>query len=63
MRLGDLVLITGGFDNRVRQHDETKLIIGTVDQLLLENQVSVLLESGDIWVGHSKFLSPADHQK
>jgi translation initiation factor IF-1 len=54
IREGDLVIIVGKIDTRVRDTINSDLIIGTVDQLLSDQQVSVILENGDLWVGPSR---------
>jgi len=48
---GDLVVVVGKIDTRVRDTIASDLIVGTVEQLLIEQQVSVILENGDLWVG------------
>lgn len=62
MKPGDLVCVIGGFDTRVRSHDKTKLVFGTLDSFFSTTQVMVLLENGDIWVGDSKYIKPAAEQ-
>ena len=51
VREGDIVIIVGKIDTRVRSTDRGDIIVGTVEQLLTESQVSVILENGDLWVG------------
>jgi hypothetical protein len=51
---GDLVIVVGKIDTRVRDAISTDLIVGTVEQLLSDQQVSVILENGDLWVGPSR---------
>jgi len=51
VREGDVVIIVGKIDTRVRSADRGNIIVGTVEQLLTESQVSVILENGDLWVG------------
>jgi len=48
---GDLVIVVGKIDTRVRETISSDLIVGTVAQMLTDNQVSVILENGDLWVG------------
>jgi hypothetical protein len=54
VREGDLVIIVGKIDTRVRSADRGDIIVGTVEQLLTESQVSVILENGDLWVGTAR---------
>lgn len=49
--LGDVVMVLGKMDTRVREKDRAQIVAGTIDQFLIDQQVSVLLENGDIWVG------------
>lgn len=51
IREGDLVIVVGKIDTRVRDAISSDLIVGTVEQLLYEHQVSVILQNGDLWVG------------
>lgn len=48
---GDIVIVVGKIDTRVRDAISSELIIGTVEQILIEHQISVILENGDLWVG------------
>jgi hypothetical protein len=52
--VGDIVMVVGHLDTRVRSKDTSGAIIGTIDQFLIDQQVSVLLENGDIWVGSTR---------
>jgi translation initiation factor IF-1 len=54
IREGDLVIVVGKIDTRVRDTINSDLIVGTVEQLLSDQQVSVILENGDLWVGPSR---------
>lgn len=49
--LGDVVMIIGKMDTKIREKDRAQIIAGTVEQFLIDQQVSVLLENGDVWVG------------
>jgi hypothetical protein len=51
-KLGDVVMVVGKIDTRVRDKNLNEVIAGTIEQFLSENQVSVFLATGDIWVGH-----------
>jgi hypothetical protein len=54
IREGDLVIVVGKIDTRVRDTINSDLIVGTVEQLLSDQHVSVILENGDLWVGPSR---------
>jgi hypothetical protein len=60
---GDLVIIVGKLDTRIRDKDQEQLVYGTVDQLLIDGQVSVILENNDIWVGHRRDLILPEEQQ
>lgn len=53
MQPGDLVIVIGKLDNKIREKNYDKLICGTFwCHVRLENgDVAVLLENGDIYVG------------
>lgn len=54
MKLGDLVIVLGKVDTRVRDKLQGELLLGTLEQFLSEEQVSVLLPDGDLWVGKKR---------
>jgi fructosamine-3-kinase len=51
LKEGDVVIVVGKIDTRVRDAISSDLIVGTIEQLLVEHQVSVILENGDLWIG------------
>jgi hypothetical protein len=53
LKPGDLVLVLGKLDNRIRDQLNTDQVIGTIDCYLRMEQaeIAVLLENGDIWIG------------
>lgn len=53
MQPGDLVIIIGKLDQKIRKQEHTDLICGTFwCYVRLENaDVAVLLENGDIYIG------------
>lgn len=62
--LGDIVMIVGKMDNRVRDKSENgEAVIGTIEQFLFEQQVSVILPNGDLWVGPVREIVLLDDQK
>lgn len=62
MTLGDVVIVTGKMDTRVRDKDQTVLIKGTVFHVYGDNY-SVLLENGDIYEGTSKDVHLAEEHE
>ena len=61
--LGDVVMVVGKIDNRVRETLRSDIVKGTIEQFLIENQVSVILENGDLWVGHIREVVPTSEQE
>lgn len=49
--IGDVVMVVGKIDTKVREKNREEIVAGTVEQFLVDQQVSVLLENGDVWVG------------
>ena len=62
-KVGDEVVVTGKLDNRVRDKLPTGLIKGTIDAFLVEDQVSVILENMDLWVGKIREIAPLEEQE
>ena len=60
---GDLVIIVGKLDSRIREKDQQSLVYGTIEQFLIDGQVSVILENNDIWVGHKRDVILAGEQQ
>ena len=61
MKPGDLVVVLGKLDERIR-NKESGLIVGTLEQIMCDGQLSILLPGGDIWVGSSKLVQLAEGQ-
>lgn len=51
IKVGDVVMVVGKLDKRIRDKQVDGPVYGTVDQILTDGQVSVILEDNDIWVG------------
>lgn len=51
IKVGDVVMVVGKLDKRIRDKQVDGPVYGTVDQILSDGQVSVILEDNDIWVG------------
>lgn len=63
LKVGDIVVVLGAQDSRVRDKQKEGLVIGCIDQLLCDDQVSVLLDGGDIWTGQLKQVVLASEQE
>jgi hypothetical protein len=50
MSEGDIVVVLGKLDDRVRDNSSNELVTGTLVRLL-RDEVSVLLKNGDLWHG------------
>ena len=50
MQEGDIVMVVGNLDNRVRNNTETAIRVGTVVSIT-KDDVQVLLPNGDLWKG------------
>jgi hypothetical protein len=60
---GDIVVVLGKLDAKVREHKQDSLTIGTLEQFLVGSQVSVLLPDGTIWVGLESLIRHESEQK
>jgi hypothetical protein len=57
MKEGDLVIVLGKLDDRVRVNSTEQLTLGTVSTLT-KDEISVLLINGDIWHGLKREVMP-----
>jgi hypothetical protein len=57
MILGDVVMILGELDKRIRDKVQDGLLLGTLEQFLVDDQVSVILPDGDLWVGNKRDIA------
>lgn len=70
MTEGDLVVVVGKLDTRIKDVDTTKLVTGTYlgtvyatnHDLNRTRQAQVLLEDGTIWTGNEYDVAPAGEQ-
>lgn len=64
MSLGDIVIVLGGFDNRVRDHDSKgEFVKGTLYCYFTDEQACVILENNDLWVGSKRDICLASEQE
>ncbi len=62
MKTGDIVVVLGKMDERIREKTTDGLIKGTLCQMLYDNQVCVILENNDLWIGSIRDIVLADEQ-
>jgi len=60
--LGDVVMIVGRIDNRIRERTQNGVVAGTIEQFLVDQQVSVILPDNEIWVGMMHEIVLLDEQ-
>lgn len=60
--LGDVVMIVGRIDNRIRERTQNGIVSGTIEQFLVDQQVSVILPDNEIWVGMMHEIVLLDEQ-
>ena len=62
---GDVVVVIGKSNSKVRDQDKTKLLKGTYlgDLRVEDAECAVLLENGDIWVGLKREVRAAKEQE
>lgn len=63
MNIGDEVVVLDKLDSRIRDKGTNGLTFGTLDQFLLEGQVMVLLENGDLYIGLANMVRPRGEQE
>lgn len=63
LKVGDLVVVLDKLDSRIRNKQTEGLVFGTLDQFLSESQVIVLLENGDLYIGHCGMVHPKEEQE
>lgn len=62
MKIGLLVVIVSTTDKRVIEKQKVGLVIGTLIQVLCDDQVMVLLDNGDLWVGLTREIRLSKEQ-
>lgn len=60
MKEGDLVVVVGKMDNRIKDIDRRELVIGTFVGYISEERVMVLLPNGDMFLGFKYDIVPAE---
>jgi hypothetical protein len=63
MREGDIVVVFGTLDKRVRERNSNQLILGTLYYFLTENRVCVIIDDNELWIGERREIALAtEHQ-
>lgn len=62
MKDGQLVVIFGKIDDRIREYDQEELVFGTYIGKTFDNRVVVLLEDGILYSGAMNTIAPAEEQ-
>lgn len=55
---GDLVVVLGKLDTRIKHIEQKELIIGTFIGYIVDKQVQVLLPDGTIYIGKAYEIAP-----
>ena len=63
MKEGDLVVVFGKLDKRIRNKDTDSLTIGTLFYFLTENRVCVIIDDNELWVGERREIAFAAEQQ
>ena len=63
MKLGDLVIVVGVLDKRIREKQANGLVKGTLFQFLCDEQVCVILEDMDLFVGLKRDIRELKEQE
>lgn len=63
LREGDIVVVFGALDKRVRERNPDKLIVGTLYSFLTENRVCVIIDDNELWVGERREIGLATEQQ
>lgn len=58
MKPGDLVIVMGKLDSRVREKSKDDVVIGTLESFLDDERVLVILPNDDLWVGLKREIAP-----
>lgn len=62
MKDGEVVVVTGKLNNKIKEHNSTDLILGTLVSKLSDNRVQVLLSDGTIFIGYTYEIAPIVEQ-
>jgi hypothetical protein len=63
MREGDIVVVFGTLDKRVRERNSNQLILGTLYYFLTENRVCVIIDDNELWIGERREIALATEQQ
>lgn len=60
---GDIVVVFGQLDKRVRERNLDKLVVGTLYSFLTENRVCVIIDDNELWIGERREIALATEQQ
>jgi hypothetical protein len=60
---GDIVVVFGQLDKRVRERNSDKLVMGTLYYFLTENRVCVIIDDNELWIGERREIALAAEQQ
>lgn len=60
---GDLVVVFGKLDGRIREKSSDELVIGTLYSFLTEDRVCVIIGDNELWVGKKRDIALATEQQ
>lgn len=60
---GDIVVVFGQLDKRVRERNLNKLVVGTLYSFLTDNRVCVIIDDNELWVGERREIALATEQQ
>lgn len=60
---GDLVVVFGKIDKRIRDKSTDELVIGTLYSFLTEDRVCVIIDDNELWVGKKRDIALATEQQ
>lgn len=60
---GDLVVVFGKLDGRIREKSTEELTIGTLYSFLTDERVCVIIADNELWVGKKRDIALATEQQ
>jgi hypothetical protein len=60
---GDVVVIFGELDKRVRDKNTGSLVLGTLFYFLTDNRVCVIIDDNELWIGERREIALATEQQ
>lgn len=60
---GDLVVVFGKLDGKIREKNFGELVIGTLYSFLTDDRVCVIIADNELWVGKKRDIALATEQQ